>query len=192
MTNAVNQILTKTFHHSFDDFSVQNELEFIGSRLFGDDWLDRMVIFLNEVTDHVVTKDMLLDWFHLGVFPDWAKDGLRAELLNKLKAAIEISRIYDNYNIALEKEVEDFLWFNQSKFSSSTQIYCKLEVKPNQYGYSSYQPYIILVNKDETNSIDLNQWHLVDCDFKKLEDVLFIRTAIRAKLARPVPQLKSL
>ena len=91
-----------------------------------------------------------------------------------------MKKFSDNYDFIVDEAIKNFLWWNQSKITIESVIYCKLEFSHDDFNNEKY--YVTITLKKPSN---LNDWHVLSFDEKYfMRDMINIHSELKNKLQR--------
>lgn len=159
---------------------MKTEIEIIGKALFGKSWMTQIAENLKDQNGESITRQSVQNWHRHNRVPMWAKDQLKKIASVRLSEIQELNKLFDNYDFVVNDAIESFLWWNQSKITIESSIYCKLEFSQDEFNNEQYHATITL-----EKPTDLGDWHVLNFDEKYfMRDMINIRNELKKKLQR--------
>lgn len=159
---------------------MKTEIQIIGEALFGKSWMTQISENLKDQKGESITRQSVQNWHRHNRVPVWAKEQLKTLAATRLAEIQAISRSFDDYDFVISEVIENFLWWNQSKITVESNIYCKLEFAYDEFNNENHHAMITL-----EKPTDLSDWHILSFDEKYfLRDMVNIRTELKKKLQR--------
>lgn len=159
---------------------MKTEIEIIGTALFGKSWMTQIAENLKDQNGESITRQSVQNWHRRNRVPVWAKEQLKVLVAVRLAEIQALSKTFDDYDFVVDKVIEKFLWWNQSKITIESSIYCKLEFSQDEFNNEQHHATITL-----EKPTDLSDWHVLDFDEKYfMRDMVNIRNELKKKLQR--------
>ncbi|WP_347455684.1 hypothetical protein [Acinetobacter thermotolerans] len=159
---------------------MKTEIEIIGTALFGKSWMTQIAENLKDQNGESLTRQSVQNWHRHNRLPMWAKEQLKKLAAARLAEIQELNKTFDDYDFVIDEAIENFLWWNQSKITVESSIYCKLEFSHDEFNNEQHHAAITLEKPS-----DLNDWHILNFDEKYfMRDMINIRSELKNKLQR--------
>ncbi|RLL43015.1 hypothetical protein D9K79_11650 [Acinetobacter cumulans] len=159
---------------------MKTEIEIIGTALFGKSWMTQIAENLKDQNGQSITRQSVQNWHRHNRVPMWAKEQLKVLAAVRLAEIQALSKTFDDYDFVVDEAIENFLWWNQSKITIESSIYCKLEFTHDEFNNQRHHATITL-----EKPTDLSDWHVLDFDEKYfMRDMVNIRNELKKKLQR--------
>ena len=159
---------------------MKTEIQIIGEALFGKSWMSQVAENLKDQNGNSITRQSVQNWHRHNRLPVWAKDDLKKLAVKRLAEIQELNKSFDDYDFVVNEAIDNFLWWNQSKITVESKIYCKLEFSNDEFNNEKHHAVITL-----EKPTDLSDWHTLDFDEKYfMRDVINIRSELKKKLER--------
>lgn len=159
---------------------MKTEIQIIGEALFGKSWMTQIAENLKDQNGESITRQSVQNWQRNNRVPMWAKEQLKKLAAARLAEIQELNNTFDDYDFVVSEVIESFLWWNQSKITIESSIYCKLEFSNDEFNNEQYHATITL--EKPTDSSD---WHVLNFDEKYfMRDMINIRNELKKKLQR--------
>lgn len=159
---------------------MKTEIEIIGTALFGKSWMTQIAENLKDQNGEPITRQSVQNWHRHNRVPMWAKEQLKKLAAERLAEIQALNKSFDGYDFVVNEAIEKFLWWNQSKLSVDSEIYCKLEFTHDEFNNENHHATITLEKPS-----DLNDWHVLSFDEKHfMRDMINIRSELKKKLQR--------
>lgn len=159
---------------------MKTEIEIIGTALFGKSWMTQIAENLKDQNGESITRQSVQNWHRHNRVPMWAKEQLKVLAAVRLAEIQALSKTFDDYDFVVDEAIEKFLWWNQSKITIESSIYCKLEFTHDEFNNEQYHATITL--EKPTDSSD---WHVLNFGEKYfMRDMINIRNELKKKLQR--------
>lgn len=159
---------------------MKTEIEIIGTALFGKSWMTQIAENLKDQNGESITRQSVQNWHRHNRVPMWAKEQLKKLAAVRLAEIQELNKSFDDYDFVVDEAIEKFLWWNQSKITIESSIYCKLEFSHDEFNNEQHHATITLEKPN-----DLGDWHMLNFDEKYfVRDMINIRSELKNKLQR--------